>query len=225
MSTKNADTAPTNKASDLNTACAWLIAGDVALVPPKLREIILSSRQALDRGEIEFIDLLYVHNLPESVNVSRELQTAEEYLRSNPDRERVLVKSHEFGRSKIQHLLAAQDSHIEVLEKIPFPAKLGTVESGDTWNAAVATISGKWVHELYAKRGDKLYSANYRGFLGVDGRRRVNFGIGESMEKTPIDFRAFNNGITILTLKLDQSKKNSVSLSGISIMNGAQTAG
>jgi len=225
MSTKNNDSAPANKASDMNTACAWLLAGDVNLVPSKLREIITECRQAIAQGEIDFIDLLYVHNLPESVNVSRELQTAEEYLRNNINNDRVLIKSHEFGRSKIQHLLAAQDSHIEVTDKIPFPAKLGILETGDTWNAAVTTISGQWVHDLYGKYGDKLYSANYRGFLGVDGRKRVNSGIRESVEKTPVDFWAFNNGITILTLKLDQSKKNSVELSGISIINGAQTTG
>lgn len=225
MSTKNSDSAPANKASDLNTACAWLLAGDVSLVPAKLREIILACRSAIEQGEVDFIDLLYVHNLPESVNVSRELQTAEEYLRTNIANDRVLVKSHEFGRSKIQHLLAAQDSHIEVMDKIPFPGKLGIVEKGGTWNAAVTTISGSWVHELYAKYGDKLYSANYRGFLGADGRRRVNSGIRESIEKTPADFWAFNNGITILTLKLDQSKKGAVELSGISVINGAQTTG
>lgn len=225
MSTKNSDSAPANKASDLNTACAWLLAGDVNLVPPKLRDIIVECRQAIAQGEVDFIDLLYVHNLPESVNVSRELQTAEEYLRNNINNERVLIKSHEFGRSKIQHLLAAQDSHIEVTDKIPFPAKLGILETGDTWNAAVTTISGQWVHDLYSKYGDKLYSANYRGFLGADGRKRVNSGIRESVERTPIDFWAFNNGITVLTLKLDQSKKNAVELSGISVINGAQTTG
>ncbi|WP_417414956.1 AIPR family protein [Hoeflea sp.] len=225
MSSKKADAAPANKASDLNTACAWLFAGDVSLVPDKLRDIIMSCRNAIEQDEIDFIDLLYVHNLPESVNVSRELQTAEEYLRANVGSERILVKSHEFGGSRIQHLLAAQDSHIEVLEKIPFPAKLGIREAGDTWKAAVATISGTWVHELYAKYGDKLYSANYRGFLGVDGRKRVNFGIRESIEKTPVDFWAFNNGITILTLKLEEIKSNYIELSGISIINGAQTTG
>ncbi|MGX5722839.1 AIPR family protein [Shinella zoogloeoides] len=225
MSTKNSDAAPANKASDLNTACAWLLAGDVSLVPQKLRDIIVSCRQAIEQGEIDFIDLLYVHNLPESVNVSRELQTAEEYLRSNINNERILIKSHEFGKSKIHHLLAAQDSHIEVTDKIPFPGKLGILEKGDTWNAAVTTISGSWVHELYAKYGDKLYSANYRGFLGADGRKRVNSGIRESIEKTPVDFWAFNNGITVLTLKLDQSKKGLVELSGISVINGAQTTG
>lgn len=227
MSRKDNDAAPANKASDLNTACAWLLAGDVTTVPQKLRSLMLECRQAITNGEVEFIDLLYVHNLPESVNVSRELQTAEEYLRSNIDNERILVKSHEFGRTKIQHLLAAQDSHIEVTDKIPFPSQMGIIETGDTWRAGVTTISGSWVHELYLKYGDKLYSANYRGFLGADGRRRVNSGIRESVEKTPKDFWAFNNGITVLTLKLTEpsSKRGSVELSGISIINGAQTTG
>ncbi|HEV2552693.1 MAG TPA: AIPR family protein [Bosea sp. (in: a-proteobacteria)] len=225
MSERSRDSAPSNKASDLNTACAWLLSGDVNLVPSKLREIIVDFRKAIDNGEIDFIDLLYVHNLPESVNVSRELQTAEEHLRSHINNDRILVKSHEFGRSKIQHLLAAQDSHIEVTDKILFPAKLGISEKGDTWSAGVTTVSGQWLHELYSKYGDKLYSANYRGFLGANGRRRVNSGIRESAEKTPVDFWAFNNGITILTLKIDQTKKGSVDLNGISIINGAQTTG
>lgn len=225
MSTKNSDAAPANKASDLNTACAWLLAGDVSVVPPKLRDIIVECRQAIAQGEIDFIDLLYVHNLPESVNVNRELQTAEEYLRTNIDSDRVLVKSHEFGRSKIQHLLAAQDSHIEVTDKIAFPSKLGILEEGETWSAGVSTVSGTWIHDLYTKYGDKLYSANYRGFLGADGRKRVNSGIRESVEKAPVDFWAFNNGITILTLQIENLKKDGAELSGISIINGAQTTG
>lgn len=225
MSKKNSDSAPANKASDLNTACAWLRAGDISTIPEKLRDIIQSCRRAIDDGEIDFIDLLYVHNLPESVNVNRELQTAEQYLRTNIGDDRILIKSHEFGKSKIQHLLAVQDSHIEVTDKIQFPSELGIIEKGNTWSAAVTTISGTWVHDLYAKYGDKLYSANYRGFLGVDGRKKVNSGIRTSIEKTPIDFWAFNNGITILTLKIDTSKRNTVELSGISIINGAQTTG
>lgn len=225
MSAKNSDSAPANKASDLNTACAWLLAGDTDLVPPKLRELILSCRRSIEQGEIDFIDLLYVHNLPESVNVSRELHTAEEYLRKNIGNDRILVKSHEFGKSRVQHLLAAQDSHIEVMEKIQIPGKLGIHEKGDTWSAAVTTVPGNWVHDLYAKFGDKLYSANYRGFLGADGRRRVNSGIRESIEKTPVDFWAFNNGITVLTLKLEQPAKGAVELHGVSIINGAQTTG
>lgn len=120
-------------------------------------------------------------------------------------------------------MFAAQDSHIEVKDDIDFPFSVGIEETGGTWRAGVATIDGDWLKQLYDKYGDKLYSANYRGFLGADGRRRVNSGIRETIERAPGDFWAFNNGITILTLALKGSKRPV--LSGVSIINGAQTSG
>ena len=218
------DEAPSNKAADLNTACAWLLSGDPATVPEKLREIITSCRQAIGTGEIEAIDLLYVHNLPESINVSRELQTAEDHLRTSLSVDTISVRSHELGKSKIEHLLAAQDSHIEVKDEIEFPGAVGITHKGVNWKAGVSTIHAEWLHELYGKHGDKLYSANYRGFLGADGRRRINSGIRETVEKEPGDFWAYHNGISVLTLAM--TKKGAKHwLKGISVINGAQTSG
>jgi hypothetical protein len=201
----------------------------VRSIPEKLRDIIVECRNAIDSGEIEFIDLLYVHNLPESINVNRELHTVEEHLKTSLGNEKILIKAHELGKSKIEHLLSAKESHIEISEDIPFPAQIGITQKGKTWSAAVASVSGEWIHQIYTKYGDKLYSANYRGFLGADGRRRVNSGIRASAEKTPADFWAFNNGITILTLAIQQQKtgknQGDVVLKGISIINGAQTSG
>lgn len=228
MSTKKKDEAPANKASDLNTACAWLISGNIDLVPSKLRQIILECRSSIEAGDIDTIDLLYVHNLPNSINVSRELQTAEEHLRNTLGNEKIIVKSHELGSTKLDHLFAAQDSHIAVTDDIPFPSPIGITENGATWNAGVATVSGEWVSNLYARYGDSLYSANYRGFLGADGRKRVNRGIRETVERSPSDFWAFNNGITILTLairKQKSGKSEQVVLKGASVINGAQTTG
>ncbi|MCZ8278200.1 MAG: AIPR family protein [Acetobacteraceae bacterium] len=225
MSKKLKDEAPSNKASDLNTACAWLLSGNLATVPERLREIIRGFRAALDEGEIDSIDLLYVHNLPESVNVSRELQTVESHLRTTLSNDRISVRSHELGKARIEHLFRAQDSHIEVTDDIPFPWEIGIIQNGDNWSAGVATIEANWLHGLYEKYGDKLYSANYRGFLGADGKKRVNSGIRETAEKEPKDFWAFNNGITVLTLKIGDKKKGKRDLRGISIINGAQTSG
>ena len=78
--TKKNESAPANKASDLNTAAAWLFSGDTDKIPSPLKEIIIDCREALKQGEIEQIDLLYVHNLPESVAVSRELTTAATHI-------------------------------------------------------------------------------------------------------------------------------------------------
>lgn len=228
MARKKNDSAPANKASDLNTACAWLISGNLSSVPPKLREIVEDCRSAIGAGDIDFIDLLYVHNLPNSINVARELQTVEDHLRATLANEKILIKSHELGSARLEHLFAAQDSHIAVIDDIPFPSVIGITQSGATWTAGVATISGEWVSNLYARYGDELYSANYRGFLGADGRKRVNKGIRETVERAPTDFWAFNNGITILTRAIKREKNGKleeVTLSGASVINGAQTTG
>jgi hypothetical protein len=225
MAKKSKDEDPSAKASDLNTACAWLLSGDLKSVPEKLRGIITDFRAAIDVGEIETIDLLYVHNQPESVNVSRELQTVESHLRATLADDRLTIRSHELGKAKIEHLFAAQDSHIEVTDNIDFPWELGISQTGDKWTAGVSTIEANWLHGLYQKYGDKLYSANYRGFLGADGRKRVNSGIRETAEKEPKDFWAYNNGITVLTLSIGEKKNGKRSLSGVSIINGAQTSG
>ena len=225
MSKKEKDEAPSNKASDLNTACAWLLSGDLESVPEKLRGIIEESRIALQAEEIEAIDLLYVHNLPESINVSRELQTAEEHLRNLLVENSITIRAHELGKTKLEHLFSAYDSHIEVTEEIAFPSEIGITQKSDNWTAGIATIDAEWLHSLYEKYGDKLYSANYRGFLGADGRKRVNSGIRETAEKEPKNFWAYNNGITILTLSIQGKKKKNQKLKGISIINGAQTSG
>lgn len=224
FSSKNNEAAPANKASDLNTACAWLVSGDTSVIPPKLRDIITDCREAIENGDIDFIDLLYVHNLPESIGVARELQTAEEQLRKALGNEKILIKSYELGRHKLDELYATRESHIEVMEDVNFPSAIGIAQSGRTWKAGVATVSGTWVHALFHKYGDKLYSANYRGFLGADRRKRVNSGIRESAERTSTDFWAFNNGITILTTGIVEDK-GTITLKGISVINGAQTTG
>lgn len=88
-------------------------------------------------------------------------------------------------------------------------------------------MPGNWLHTVYTKYKDSLFSANYRGFLGSGRRQRVNVGIRESAENRPADFWAFNNGITILTMAMSQANDKSKThiLSGMSIINGAQTTG
>jgi hypothetical protein len=83
-SRKSGEEAPANKASDLNTAAAWLISGDLKQVPQGLAEVIREARSAIETGEVESIELLYVHNLPESKNVSTELKTVETHMAKGP---------------------------------------------------------------------------------------------------------------------------------------------
>lgn len=227
FATKAKDSAPDNKAADLNTAAAWFFSGDLKLVPDTIREIVGECREALATDEIESIELFYVHNLPESVNVARELQTAEDHIKKVLGSASISVRATELGAAKIQHLYDAQDSHIEVKDNIEFPSDVAFEETGPKWKAYIASVPGSWLHTVYTKYADSLFSANYRGFLGGGRRRRVNAGIKESAENRPADFWAFNNGITILTRTMNKNKDKAKSyiLSGMSVINGAQTTG
>ena len=224
---KPKDSAPDNKAADLNTAAAWFFSGDLEVVPSTIRDIVNECRKALEADEIDSIELFYVHNLPESINVAREIQTAEEHVRKVLGSASISVRATELGAAKIQHLYDAQDSHIEVKDNIEFPSEVAFEETGPKWKAYVASVPGSWLHTVYTKYADSLFSANYRGFLGGGRRRRVNAGIRESAENRPADFWAFNNGITILTRGMSKNKEKpkSYTLSGMSVINGAQTTG
>ncbi|ASG23835.1 AIPR family protein [Nitrospirillum viridazoti] len=222
---KARDEAPANKASDLNTAAAWLLSGDLSVVPDQMRLIMEECRVALEVDGVDSIELFYIHNLPESVNVARELQTVEDNIKKILGGRAITVRAVELGIAKIQHLSDSQDSHIEVKDDIEFPAKIAFQENGPNWRAYVASVPGIWLHSVFNKYSDSLFSANYRGYLGGGRRRRVNTGIRESAETRPADFWAFNNGITILTKGFKIDKSGTPVISGMSVINGAQTTG
>lgn len=223
--TKKNESAPANKASDLNTAAAWLFSGDTDKIPSPLKEIIIDCREALKQGEIEQIDLLYVHNLPESVAVSRELTTAASHIiNSLPIGSDIKIVYKELGLGNIEKLFTEIESSIVVMDKIECPSKIMFSEIGPQWKSHVLTIPGSWLRDKFNKFGDNLFSANYRGFLGVSKRRKINSGIKNTAEKIPSNFWVYNNGITILTTKIETEKSKDF-LIGMSIINGAQTTG
>lgn len=224
---KKVDSAPANKASDLNTASAWLMSGDLNETPDKLKAIINDCRKAIENGDIEQVDLLYVHNLPESVNVSKELNTAIAHLtKSLPSNANINVIFRELGTEALERFYSAQESSIAVKETIECPAKIQFTESGPSWESAIVSVPGIWLRDIFNKYGADLFSANYRGFLGITKRRKINTGIRQSAENDPSNFWVYNNGITILTSRFEEDKRNSkTTLQGISIINGAQTTG
>ena len=216
--------APANKASDLNTAAAWLISGDISTLPAALADAIRSCRLALDAGEIDEVELLYVHNLVESKAVQHELETARTHLAKGLAKLEIQVSAKEIGLRECEKLFLAKESAIVVLDEITLPIPIGFEENGPNWNAAITTVSGAWLSAQFQKYGTQLFSANYRGFLGVSKRRKINSGIRQTAETRPEDFWVFNNGVTILTLGYKKTSKGT-KINGCSIINGAQTTG
>lgn len=221
---KNGEQAPGNKAADLNTAAAWLLSGDLKNVPPSLAEVIREARSAIETAEIDSIELIYVHNLPESKNVSNELKTVEAHLSKGLAKSNVRVSALELGIEQLEKVFVAKESQILVRDTVTCPAKMHFEETGPKWKAAVTSVPGDWLRGLFGKYGDPLFSANYRGFLGVTKRKRINSGIRQTAENEPHNFWVFNNGVSVLTLGYRPENDNLI-LNGLSIINGAQTTG
>ncbi len=156
---------------------------------------------------------------------ARELNTAAEHFRRILAEKNINVIARELGIEQLSKLYSTQESNIEILDTINCPAKVIFTEDGPSWKAAIMSVPGEWLRATFNKYGDKLFSANYRGFLGISKRRKINTGIRASAESEADNFWVFNNGITILTLGFESERNGSTNLNGVSIINGAQTTG
>jgi hypothetical protein len=225
---KPKDSAPDSKAAVLNQSVAWLFSGELDSVPESLRDAIAEFRRANAANEVDTIELLFVHNLSSSINVNRELKTAAKHLQSTVgDTNNITVIFRELSASSIQGLYASQESHIDVKGLIHCPAEGYIEQNGPNWKAVVTSVQGKWLHKLFAEYDEALFSANYRGFLGIK-RRKINSAIKGSAENAASDFWVYNNGITLLTLGIEHKvtgKDKGITLDGVSVINGAQTTG
>ncbi len=215
--------APATKAADLNAACAWLVNGEIERFHPDMRENITDARNAILNDEVQKIALVYAHNCGESVDVHRELDVAKQTLISLLGDKPIEVISVELGNESLERMYQNQAANIIVTDEIVCPFQVKYTEDAGIWRAAILTVTGQWLREQYNKYAGDLFSANYRGFLG-NSRQRINNGIKATAERTPKNFWAFNNGITILTTKI-QAETDKTKLSGMSIINGAQTTG
>jgi len=222
---KMKDEAPSNKAADMNTALAWLYSGDLSKIPEYLREIIKNCREAIDNDEIAVIELVYVHNLPESDNCRKELNTIQQHQAKIFEMKSIDIQVKELGRESIENLYTSKESQIIVKNSIDILGKPMFTEEAEGWDAYVFSVTGKWLYDIYKLYGEDLFSANYRGFLGVGKRKKINNAIKQTAESESENFWVFNNGITILTLDIDNTKEEKTIITGMSIINGAQTTG
>lgn len=221
-----------NKASDLNTAVAWLLSASEDNIPPYLRTKAIELRRLLKSESIRYIEILFIHNCYESQNVQYELKTVADATRDitntivrNPDS--IIISYREFGITEIEDLYRSRGSDVLIDDWINVPGVESYVkEQSDGWSAILTSVSGSWIRDLHEHYRDRLFSANYRDYLGYVRRHgNINYEITQTAESEPVNFWVYNNGLTALTHELQIGLDNQIQIRGISIINGAQTTG
>ncbi len=219
--------APANKASDLNTAVAWLLRTPIEKVPKVIKAQAKLLQDGLTKKSITKLIIAYAHNALESHNVESELQTVRHLLGGLELIKGADVEVLELGLRRIEALYLTSLGSIQVKDQIVLPADEIISQSGPGWRAFVLSLSGRTLYDLYETHKNALFSANLRDFLGarkVSGN--VNNRIKDTVEKNPGNFFVLNNGITLVTKKADLDRKHSkLRIHGVSVVNGAQTTG
>ncbi|MEU4439425.1 AIPR family protein [Micromonospora chalcea] len=230
-------TAPASKASDLNTAVAWLLSGDVNGLPDNLKSAAIHVRGAISDQTIREIDLWYVHNQNESTNVRDELQqaarTAKSIVASGfPDAQVTSIVGREIGQATLAELYKRTRAPIAVSDSFRVPVSGGFTISAEHWRAFCTSVPGSWLRSVWKEHETNLLSPNVRDYLGiVKAERNINFGIKSTARQDPNQFWIYNNGLTILVNDFrlvpspDRGDAEDLEITGIGIVNGAQTTG
>ncbi len=228
---KEKKSAPANKASDLNTAVTWLFNRQIDDLPDRLQTPATDLRECIESGLIKKITLWYSHNCPESENVYSELTSAEHTLRAsleaNYPAANIAAHSLEVGLNLLEDWYIGITTPILVSEKIEFEDVDGFFLEQSGWKAFTTNISGHQLYELFSEYKTNLFSANIRDYLGSrKSDSNINNGIKQSAEEKPENFFVYNNGITAITNKVEyETETKHLTITGISIVNGAQTTG
>lgn len=226
--------APANKASDLNTAISWLLGGNTDSLPESLKNAAEQVRAAISDNEISSIDIWYVHNLPESQNVSDELErvvsTCDGLVKrlfsgANIDS----ISALEVGQNTLDSWYRGTKAPLLVTGKFVFETTGGFTSEGTNWSAYSTSVKASWLREMFAQHGRDLFSANVRDYLGSRrSDKNINNNIKTTARDEPNMFWVYNNGITALVNDFtftSEEDRGLLEIHGIAIVNGAQTTG
>lgn len=236
QSPKKEDLAPGNKASDLNTAATWVFAQNPDNVPEGIREQVRLLQSSIESNSISTIYFWFVHNLnePNNPQIKEELVamqvTARTLLKSLFPKTEAEIFALEVGNETIEKWYNAASKQLTVTDTLEVETpNVGFELFGDKWKAYVTAVSAKWLKEQYEAYSDDLFSGNPRNYLGSGKKKsKINLGIRETLDQQPNNFWACNNGVTALVNSLDVTlvgEEQHLSISGITIINGAQTTG
>ena len=200
--------APANKAADLNTGIAWVLCQPLEEVPDRIRSAVKELRSAISEGKIDRLVFWYVHNLPESDAVRKELsaveQTARAALTTHFGGSEVTISAEEVGRGTIDEFYQRLQTKILVTDTLDLDVPGGTEVRGGKWRAYSTAVPVTWLFGLFTTYKERLFSANVRDYLGSrKSDTNINNGIKTTASSEPENFWVFNNGITALVNSLD----------------------
>lgn len=225
-----------NKGTDLGHAMAVLLSTDEADLPAGVSPHILDAREAIREGAIRAIHVWYIHNCPENKTIQTDMGRCVAGVRTQLDKygevaKNIALQFREVGLETLDSFYRSSSQAISVADKFEFEEpRRGFLMQDASWQTFITTVNGQWLANLYRDYvGAGLYNPNVRGFMGAnnkDSDKVINAGIQLSAQSSPQDFFVFNNGITALVHDFDIENGTAIkSITGIGIVNGAQTTG
>jgi hypothetical protein len=228
----NRTQAPLGKCASLHQAVTWILADiDEQDVPERLRSARNEVHDAFREGAITNFEVWFVHNVPESQQIRDELRviatSAKHVITERFAGTEVDVSGSEVGIETLEDRYQGSQTPILVTDTFTFDAAGAFTEYGDNWQALCTSLPGEWLHAQYHAHRERLFSANVRGYLGSkQSQNNINHGIQATVTQEPRQFWAYNNGITALVNDFSHDPDaNTVTLTGLAVVNGAQTTG
>ncbi|MFC0047643.1 AIPR family protein [Rheinheimera tilapiae] len=228
-----------NKARDSSYAVMALSTMTIEDIPNRIREQVVIAREAIQSDLIKNLYIWFVHNCPETDECKRIMDgigTQAATMLRGLGKSSIIVDASEVGLETLDQLYKSQQNAILISDVIETPKNAGFVEYSDTgWTAFSTSVTASFLKNLYSRYGeDKLFSANVRSYMGSNNKdQAINGQIKKSALETPSDFYVCNNGITALVHDFevkfpsedDKNLGRLLNITGISIVNGAQTTG
>ncbi|WP_062233609.1 AIPR family protein [Aureimonas sp. N4] len=223
-----------NKAATLRQGLSYLLEVAIDKVPERLKASAIALRTAISEGDVDQIHIWFVHNCPASPNVAKEVsaveETASSVLKSRFKDRSVSIYAEEISSPVLEKLYTDTNTPILVNDPIEFETAPGLAFDEGDWHCLVVPLQLRLLQDLYTRHKTNLFSANVRDFLGVKaGDSNINYQMQKSLREKPTNFFVYNNGLTVLTHKIEQESiegnRVRVRVHGLSIVNGAQTTG
>lgn len=127
-----------------------------------------------------------------------------ELYQSGKEREPIIIETKKYGLDGIPCIKAEMSGNLD-------------------YDAYLAIVPGKFLHEIYYEHGSRLLEGNVRAFLS--NRGKINKGIRLTIKNEPTKFFTYNNGIACTASKvcLSDDGHNILAMEDLQIINGGQT--